>query len=275
MSGIQYRLVGGEDGEQTLTVFLSGGELPVVVQSSHPNFEDILDEARTDYPDADEIRDLADPSLTVAKHLTPLSERVAVAGGTVFFDGDPVESVLTDHILRILEEDGDWRALVNFLEKLAANPVPHSQHRLYGWLSARDFTIADDGDFIAYKGVVRDSEGTLRSLHSGPGIVNGERVNGQLDNTPGNLVEIERSYVEADPAVGCSNGLHAGTFDYAQGYASRGATVAVKVNPRDVVSVPTDSGDEKVRVCRYEVLRIASEEYAAPTISAAEYALGD
>ena len=40
--------------------------------------------------------------------------------------------------------------------------------------------------------------------------------------------------------------------------------VVCKVNPRDVVSVPTDSNFGKLRVCRYEVVSVLKTIYAAP-----------
>lgn len=275
MSGILYHLVTGE--EQTLVVF--DEDAPIVVKGDHPNFDDILDivqEFDAEYDDADEalseIRTLADPIKTVAANMTALSERVSMFGRTIYFDGDPLESTLTDHIVRLLEQgkeygEGGWKALVAFLEKLATNPIPHSQHRLYGWLEANDgFTIAEDGDIIAYKGVNTD----LRSVHSGPGIVNGEPQDGHLSNAVGNVVEIARSEVEHNPARGCSTGLHAGTYEYAQSWGAR--VVTVKFSPRDVVSVPTDSGDAKVRVCRYEVIGADTlEQHDAPVL----FNLGD
>lgn len=272
-SSIPYHLVKGADGEQTLTVFAE--DEPLVVKGDHPNFHEILEIA--EYPDTfsydrdecfDEIRTLADPIKTVAKNMTALSERVSVFGKTIFFDGDPLESTLTDHIVRLLDNgqaygEGGWKALVAFLEKLATNPVPHSQHRLYGWLEANDgFTIAEDGDIIAYKGVNVD----LNSVRSGPGIVNGVEQDGHLSNAVGNVVEMARSEVEHDPGRGCSVGLHAGTYEYAQSWGPR--VVTVKFSPRDVVSVPTDSGDAKVRVCRYEVIAAdTAEQYDAPVFS--------
>jgi hypothetical protein len=277
MSPIPYHLVGAEDGDQTLTVFLPG-ESPIPISGDHPNFQEILEESQAEDPDVQAIQDLADPSITVANHLTPLSERVKVYGGHVYFDGDEVKSAITDHIVRLMDEgaawgENGWKALVAFLENLANNPVEHSQHRLYGWLAARDFTISEDGCILAYKGVNRDSYGVLRSSHSGPGIVNNVAVNERLDNTPGNVVEIERSYVQHSPSVGCSTGLHAGTFDYANSFGS--VVVLVKIDPRDVVSVPTDCGDQKVRVCRYEVVKVVSEQLTTSVAFASEYGLGD
>lgn len=270
MTVISYHLV--EDGdERTLTVFLPG-ESPIPLHGGQHRFDDILDELNADDPDVDYVRDMMDAARAIGRHLTPLSDRVAVKDGHVYFDGDEVNSVLTDHILRVLEEGAEsWQPLVLFMENLAANPLDHTRHRLYGWLAARDFTITDDGCFIAYKGVTN----TGHSIHSGRAIIDGrEHTGGPVPNEIGSTVEFPRSQVEHNPSVGCSTGLHAGTYEYASHYGDR--LLTVKVNPRDVVSVPTDSGDAKVRTCRYEVLNVAGDSpLAEPIVETSAVALGD
>ena len=72
-----------------------------------------------------------------------------------------------------------------------------------------------------------------------------------------------RSEVQHDPSVGCHKGLHVGTWDYASSFG-RGVVLEVEVDPRDVVSVPTDCGDAKLRCCRYRV----RDEIEAPISSA-------
>lgn len=282
MSAIQYRLVQDAQGS-TLTVFDTDGHF--TINDTHPNYDEVVELVTHEYADdydVAEARDLADPAKTVEKHMTKLSERVSVLGGTVYFDGDPVGSTLTDHIVRLLSEgkeygEGGWRSLVNFLEKLAANPIPHSQSRFYGWLQAVSddeltggFTIAEDGDVIGYKGVSR----ALKSRHVGPGIVNGEVFeHAALDNSVGNVVEMARSEVEHNPSQGCSTGLHIGTRSYAESWGDR--VVTVKFSPTDVVSVPTDSGDAKLRVCRYTVIDADADVIESPYVSESEYSLGD
>ena len=57
--------------------------------------------------------------------------------------------------------------------------------------------------------------------------------------------------------MGCSNGLHAGALNYVASYGSvesNDRIVIVKINPEDVVSVPSDCNCEKLRTCRYEVV---------------------
>lgn len=79
-----------------------------------------------------------------------------------------------------------------------------------------------------------------------------------------------RSQVTADSGIGCSAGLHVGTWDYAVTFLGHDTPVlAVLVSPRDVVSVPTDCDAQKMRVCRYQVLREATRPYWEPVIEVA------
>lgn len=263
-----YTHVRTEDGRESLTVFTPSGA-PIVATGDHPSFAELLAGAQSDAP-VDDLRDLADLSNAVAQHFDTLSERVSVAHGRVFFDGDEVDSTITAQIIRCLDDPnvGDWKPLVLFMENVAANPNPHSREQLFDWLRDRDFTITTNGCFIAYKGVTSTGEGedeVYVSCSSGSGIVNGERHDGQLPNFVGATVEMPRSDVQHDPARGCHTGLHVGTHEYAEGY-NRAALLTVLVNPRDVVSVPTDCNAEKMRVCRYVV---SDDDPKAPQESAA------
>jgi hypothetical protein len=239
-----YHIVVGEDGRRTLTI-IPIGESPVVIDGDHPNYDELVDAAEAGEP----VAELADISISVRRRL--LSERVAVAGGRVYFDGDEVHGAIVRHILRVMDEgdDASLEPLVEFLERVHNNPNPHSREQLYEWLNTRPFTVTREGGIIAYKGVRSD----YTSVRSGPAVVDGEPVNGNVPNRPGSTVEIGRSRVMHDPSIGCASGLHVGTYDYASGWA-QGALLKVLVDPRDVVSVPTDCEAQKMRVCRYRVL---------------------
>src|ERR1035437_174856 len=249
MTNINYTLY-EDEGDAFVTAFVSGQKPYTASTASHPNFAEIVSALKAGDVSA---LGLFDISTVVEKYFDQLSERVAVKGGHVFFDGDEVDNSLTKQILRFLEAKiDDWQPLVNFMENVASNPNEHSREQLYSWLEARDFTITSDGNLVGYKGVKSD----LKSVHSGPGIVNGEAINGHLDNSPGNTVEIARSVVQHDPSNGCASGLHVGTYDYARSWGT--IVLKVEVNPRDVVSVPTDCNAAKVRVCRYEVIEVVN-----------------
>lgn len=249
-------------GEHTyITVFHPDHPVPLIADSSHPNFaeiESLFLDNDAEHPSPE----MFDPSVEVAKKFEKVSRRVSVSGGQIYFDGDRVDNALTKAIVRFIEEGvEDWKPLVRFFEKVADNPQEHSRTQLYEWLDRHEFTIAENGDIVGYKGCKGTIEEPL-SIHFGPGIVDGVRMNGHLPNKPGSIIEIERSAVHHDPAVGCSTGLHVGTYEYASSF-SQGVLLEVHVNPTDVVSVPTDCNWAKVRTCRYEVIKAISVPYTS------------
>jgi hypothetical protein len=132
-------------------------------------------------------------------------------------------------------------------------------------LSREDFAITADGLVVGYKGVKRDADGQLVSVQSGRAIVDGTVHVGNIPNPLGAVVEMPRGEVTFDPANGCSVGLHVGTYDYAAGWA-QGALLEVHVNPRDVVSVPTDCDSQKMRTCRYRVVATIDAPHTVPAV---------
>lgn len=260
------------DNESSITVYLPGQPVQVA-HEDHPNFDEIkgyvldiaADNDGLSDDDVDELLELFDTSIAVKSILEPLSQRIRVANGRVYFDGDEVHNALTDQIIRFRDEGvEDYIPLVNFFERVQSNPNEHSREQLYTWLSQRDFTITKAGLIVGYKGV-RTTDNGYESIHHGPAIVNGRQVNGSVPNNVGDVVEMPRSQVAHDPATGCSSGLHVGTYDYARSF-SQGAVLEVHVDPRDVVSVPTDCGWAKVRTCRYTVIGSIDTPYNAPVL---------
>jgi hypothetical protein len=257
MSQIQFTLIGlGED--QTVSVFADGRE-PGQASSSHPNFQTIVKACLASMGgedvDVNDLLDLFDVGATIERKFARLSERVSVRGGKIYFDGDEVATALSTQIIRFLDEGEDVDPLVNFYEKIEANPSDNSKRQAFEWLNNHNFTITETGDVIGYKGVYPDGKGGYRSGHQGHACVNGEEINGYIPNAVGDEVTMPRSEVQDDPSRHCHSGLHVGTFSYAQSYA-QGCMMAVIVNPRDIVSVPNDAGGQKIRVCRYVIHEI-------------------
>lgn len=238
--------INSEGGLSNLALYLDGQLY--AVNSTHPYWEDILDALRDG--DAEAIPELIDLATAAANRFEKVTERVAVQNGVVYFDGDAVHNSLADAVVRAMREGADFRGLALFMENCYQNPRKHSRDNLYDWLNTHDFTITPDGMLVGYKGVNAD----LTSRSAGPGIVNGVPTHGHLDNSVGNVLEMARSEVQHDPSVGCSVGLHVGTWEYASTFGPK--VLKVLVNPRDVVSVPTDCGWAKMRVCRYKVAEV-------------------
>lgn len=247
---MQYTLAVTDEGSN-ITVFVEG-QKPLVAHSDHPSFEKIRDGVLAN---DESVLGLFDLAATAGAKFERLSERVTTAAGRLFFDGEEVDNALATQVVRFIKEDvEDWKPLVAFFENVEQNPNQHSREQLYTWLVKEDFTITQDGLIVGYKGVSKNAAGEFVSVHSGTATVNGVVHNGQIPNPKDAIVEMPRSEVQHDPARGCHTGLHVGTHEYAKGYSYNGALLEVHVNPRDVVSVPTDCDWAKVRVCRYTVV---------------------
>ena len=104
-------------------------------------------------------------------------------------------------------------------------------------------------------------------IHSGPDIVDLEgrtvKTGDCIDkwtkeryrNNVGDSPTMPRHQVDDNCQSHCSHGLHAGTISYATGYKSFGdKIVLVKINPMNVVSIPTDFECQKLRTCSYDVI---------------------
>jgi hypothetical protein len=259
---IPHSLVRSDDFA-ALTVFVNGEVR--AVGPDHPNWNKLV-ELVPNATDADvnEVFRLLDPEVAVSDYFTRLSERVTVRAGVVYLDGEPINGALVEHILRYMNDnEADATPLVNFLEKVVVNPNEHSREQLYEWLARHNFAINDDGNFLAYKGVRRrrDDNEVYRyeSISTGTATVDGKEYRGAIPNDEGAVVEMPRNKVQHDPSVGCHTGLHAGTWSYAESF-SQGAVLLVEINPRDVVSVPTDCAWQKIRTCRYRVVDVVDAE---------------
>lgn len=97
-----YTIVAKADGSETLTVLLPDG--PETVDDKHPNYSQIKALVVSQGPTEDEalsaetVAELVDVEAAISNCFEQLSERVSVANGKVYFDGDEVRGAITDHI---------------------------------------------------------------------------------------------------------------------------------------------------------------------------------
>ena len=176
--------------------------------------------------------------------------------GVVTVKGQPVNNELTSKLLEMAAAGIPYDGLINFMINLAENPSAASRSQLFKFLEHRGFPITPEGYFLGYRGVRADFK---------------DRHSGRFDNSPGNILEMPREDVCADPGTSCAPGFHVGTFKYATGWAGNGKVIVVKVNPADAVSVPNHD-TEKLRVCKFEVIRVyeGDEILAQPVYSEEE-----
>lgn len=175
--------------------------------------------------------------MTEAVTLTP---EISVLEGRILYNGEPVDPVISERMVAMLEEKKPMQYMVNFLENLMQNPSWRATMQLYPFLEFGRNPITPDGCFLAYK-AVREN---FFDIHSG-----------KFDNSIGAKPSMARNRVDEDPNRTCSNGLHVCSFDYLPHFShANGHVMVVKVNPRDVVAIPADYHNTKMRVSTYEVV---------------------
>lgn len=262
---LHFDLVSTGPDNQSVTALIDG-EI-YVATNEHPNWQQIVQKLVVHDVTAAELFNIAK---MVQRRFEPLGSRVTVSDGKVFYDGDEINNSLTEMIMRFLNDGiDDWQPLVKFFEKVMLNPNDHSREQLYSWLVGRNITIDTDGDIIAYKGVKVIDEKYF-SINAGKAIVDGVEVEGYIPNAKGSVITMPRSEVEHNPSVGCHKGIHAGTWDYASGFA-QGAVLTVKIDPRDVVSVPSDCSAQKMRTCRIRIIDITDSPITNAVASFEDY----
>lgn len=257
-----------ESSGKSVTAVLGNGKV-LVADSQHPNWDDIITELMgNDNPLDSRIQELFDVSFVLGQKFEMLGDRLMVSKGRVYLDGEEVDDDLTKEILRYyVDGNKDLTGLVAFFHKVISNPNPGSVTFLYSWIKRGSWSICDDGDFIGYKNVEKD---TYLSFTAGKAIVDGVLIEGRIPNKPGSIVQMPRNEVVDKSGGACATGLHVGTFEFAKGFhtlaehGGNGVLVKVKMNPVNVVSVPSEVGVAKMRVCKYVVLDETAEENATP-----------
>ena len=232
-----------------LTVILKNKAHQVI--PDHTNYKLILEALPT--ATEDELLELVD----IEKAIATFSQgQVSIVNGKVMFEGEEVHGSISKRIIEFMSKGLPFQPLVNFLENLMKNPSMQSQQELYDFLEHENLPVTEDGCFLAYKAVNSDFKDKWR---------------GTFDNKVGQVCEMRRAKVDDNRKVGCSQGLHAGALNYVANYGNVDAgdnIVIVKINPEDVVSVPSDCNCEKLRTCKYEVVGLYQGELPKPLYKA-------
>jgi hypothetical protein len=174
--------------------------------------------------------------------------QVDPSSGSVTIDNEEIHGTIADRIAAFYRQNLPYLPLVNFWRNIKSNPSEESKSHLFAFLEANQMPITHDGCFLAYKKVKRDDQGNLVDCHSG-----------KFCNNIGAVVTMDRDKVNPNRNETCSFGLHVGAYKYVKDF--EGTTLLeCKINPRDVVAVPNDYNNQKMRVCRYEVVAISGGE---------------
>lgn len=138
----------------------------------------------------------------------------------------------------VIRNNASSKNLVNFIIKLYKNPDPNIVERVFDFLVHTNLPILESGNFLAYKKINDDFTDVFTST---------------MDNSVGKVLQMERSKVDNNQNRTCSTGLHVCSFEYLSKFGGS-KVVVVEVNPTNVVSIPTDYNNSKMRVCEYKVI---------------------
>ena len=222
-----------------LTVVIKGAAHSV--PTSHPNFAAIRDALHDGDEDAIEEL-LEEPSSTYTSSPCDTTHgRVVVRDGQVFYNGEVLDNQgLVDRILLLQRQGLPFDGMAKFIERLYNNMSRRARNELLSFIDRNGLTIDSEGYLLAYKAVRSDYK---------------DKYSGTIDNSPGRVVSMDRAKVDDDFRRHCSYGLHAGALQYVYWYGGGSdRIIIVRIDPADVVSVPSDCDCQKLRVCRYEVV---------------------
>lgn len=221
-----------------ITLYIPGSA-PFQMSSDHSLYSALIDAVKDG--DVNDIKEIVDLAKRVKTYVSSDAD-VQFIDGEMFYKGEAVSGALVERILQMMNKGFDVKPMITFFKNLQQNPSYKSRENLYRFLEhCGDLPITDDGHFIAYKWV----RNNYHDVHSG-----------KFDNSVGKVVSMPRSKVDDDSNQTCSTGLHV----CSNGYVKFGdKLMLVKVNPRDVVSVPYDYDNAKMRVCEYKVIEEVSQ----------------
>lgn len=156
-------------------------------------------------------------------------------------NGLMIDTRLTQRIIDGYKNKESITHLINFAKRCLENPDPKAINRLYDFLECNSIKITEKGTFLAYKYVRKDYT---------------DCYSGKFDNRVGQRPKMKREDCDPDDNVTCSRGLHVasiGYIDFAIAHPHHYNIIVVECDPKDIVSIPIEYLNQKMRICEYFV----------------------
>jgi len=163
--------------------------------------------------------------------------------GKILLNDEYIEHEVGLQALHMLDKGMPVAPLLKFLVKMRQNEDPRVRQQLLSFMTKNDFFIDYNGDIVCWKKVGKDAGGNLVDLWTKKLIYN-----------PPRTVTMPRGAVMNDPTNACGPGLHFATWRFTYNYSGN-AVVEMRVDPRDVVSIPYSETDKG----RAQTTRIVKE----------------
>lgn len=222
------------DANGNLTVVLEGRTYTVA--KGLPHYDEVLKLVREGKT--------ADLGIRLANR--PLKRgKAEYRDGVVYLDGTPVDKGFSDRISSLILKGKKVDGWLKFIERVRQNIEPFVRENLERFVANRCLSVTDEGEILGYKSVTQ----AFKDHHTNTFLYE-----------VGKVYTMSHEKVCADPRNECAAGLHFGSMEYIEDNYANSPIYLVKVNPEDVISVPFGSNSKKCRCCRFEVVRLLTED---------------
>lgn len=169
-------------------------------------------------------------------------KNINIKNGKFFFKDKEIHNSLTTHIINLYHKKLPLEAATAFFERIMKNPSEYSRNELFDFMQMTRLPLTSRGTFLAYRSI--DDNWKDKHTH-------------KIDNRIGKIVQMKRNEVDANRNNTCSSGLHFAGYEYNKNYNfNNGFLTIVEIDPKDVVSIPTDYNLQKGRCCKFKVLDV-------------------
>lgn len=192
---------------------------------------------------------------------------ISIKGDKLYWKGNEFHNSVSRRMIQMFQDGFSIEPLVLFMENLMENPSYRAVNELYEFLEKNTLPITPDGHFLAYKKVCADymdvhsktvpnkvaatfTDEEVQTLPLVCGLKKEVTVAIENDVT---VISMPRNQVNDDKNQTCSQGLHFCSKEYLGSFGGEKVMI-LKINPRDVVSIPSDYNRSKGRACRYEII---------------------
>lgn len=228
-------------GATSIALFFNG--VFYSIDDSHINYAPLREELKK-APDERDL-DMISEYITVKKALIRLTAGlVEVTDEGILYAGKLVENYMTQRMMDLLLDGFDIAPWARFMDNVMLNPAEYARDELYEWMEKAKMPVTPDGCFLAFKKV----RANYTDCHTG-----------RFNHSPGTIVEMDRAECDTDRSNHCSTGFHFCSASYLASFGGQ-RVVVVKVNPKDVTSIPDDYSFTKGRTCCYEVVAELTRE---------------
>jgi hypothetical protein len=252
-------------GSDSITVFLKGKSYTINKQAQ--TFNAVLAAVKAN--DIEALDNAVNIRQGIANSLSKSSDKVRIEGTKIFYADRDITTLVGSRIFEMLDLGLDTTPMVRCIERLMLNPSKRATDELIGFLVACSLPITPDGFFLAYKRVNANyldvhsgtvlnkpynanfTDGDIKFINSAKQGKQGEVKVEIIDGVT--TVSMPRNLVNENKDETCSEGLHFCSFSYLASF-SGARTVVLKIDPADVVSIPSDYNNSKGRTCRYQVV---------------------